>query len=143
MIYLSIITIINKLELHSLAEEALPVKENDLCARLKCGFYSQCKVVNGSPQCVCKKTCTKELDPKCGSDNVTYSNPCELRRVSCEEMRTINIVKDGECSKFILSRFSTWRICSREQAKSECDWLVMSSVLSSVAFSSVRANKFT
>ncbi len=27
-----------------------------------------------------------------------------------------------------LSRFSTWRIRSREQAKSECDWLVMSSV---------------
>ena len=27
-----------------------------------------------------------------------------------------------------LSRFSTWRICSREQAKSQCDWLVMSSV---------------
>ena len=27
-----------------------------------------------------------------------------------------------------LSRFSTWRICSREQAKSECDWLVMTSV---------------
>ena len=27
-----------------------------------------------------------------------------------------------------LSRFSTWLICSREQAKSECDWLVMTSV---------------
>ena len=27
-----------------------------------------------------------------------------------------------------LSRFSTWRICSREQAKNECDWLVMTSV---------------
>ena len=29
---------------------------------------------------------------------------------------------------FFLSRFSTWRICWREQAKSECDWAVMSSV---------------
>ncbi len=28
----------------------------------------------------------------------------------------------------VLSRFSTWRICSREQAKNECDWLVMTSV---------------
>ena len=27
-----------------------------------------------------------------------------------------------------VGRFSTWRICSREQAKNECDWLVMSSV---------------
>ncbi len=27
-----------------------------------------------------------------------------------------------------LSRFSTWRICSREQAKRECDLLVMTSV---------------
>ncbi len=34
----------------------------------------------------------------------------------------------GRLFKAVLSRFSTWRICSREQAKSECDWLVMSSV---------------
>ena len=27
-----------------------------------------------------------------------------------------------------LGPLSTWRICSREQAKSECDWLVMSPV---------------
>jgi hypothetical protein len=27
-----------------------------------------------------------------------------------------------------LSRFSTWRFFSRERAKSECDWVVMSSV---------------
>ena len=27
-----------------------------------------------------------------------------------------------------LSRFSTWRFFSREQAKSDCDWMVMSSV---------------
>ncbi len=30
--------------------------------------------------------------------------------------------------KFFSCRFSTWRIFSRAQAKSECDWLVMSSV---------------
>ena len=45
----------------------------------------------------------------------------------------------------ILSRFSTWRVCPREQAKSECDWLMMSSCLSpanQVASFSVRANKF-
>ena len=33
-----------------------------------------------------------------------------------------------EFNPTVLSPFSTWRICSREQAKSECDWLVMSSV---------------
>ena len=48
----------------------------------------------------------------------------------------------------LLSRFSTWRICSREQAKSECDWLVISSVFVAsqsckFGFFSVRANKFT
>ena len=41
-------------------------------------------------------------------------------------------LSDDNGSAFVLkshlSRFSTWRICSREQAKSECDWLVMSSV---------------
>ncbi len=34
----------------------------------------------------------------------------------------------GEGRTFTLSRFSTWPFFSREQAKSECDWLVMSSV---------------
>ncbi len=44
-----------------------------------------------------------------------------------------------------LSPFSTRRIFSREQAKSECDWLVMTSVFvasQSSCFFSVRANKF-
>ncbi len=41
-----------------------------------------------------------------------------------------------------LKPFSTWRICSREQAKSECVWLVMSSVFvanNQVAFFSLFA----
>ena len=43
------------------------------------------------------------------------------------------------------SWFSTWRICSRVQAKSECDWLVITSVFvasQSSCFFSIRANKF-
>ena len=70
-----------------------------LCADAKCEFHSECEVINGSAKCKCKKGCTREYNPKCGSDNITYGNPCELRRASCEEMREIEIVSDGECGE--------------------------------------------
>lgn len=79
--------------------QALPKTGNNLCELTECRFYSQCVVINGSAECVCDKGCTKELAPKCGSDNITYDNLCELKRASCEKMRDINVVNDGECGR--------------------------------------------
>ncbi|XP_028399649.1 neurogenic locus notch homolog protein 2-like isoform X2 [Dendronephthya gigantea] len=76
--------------------EALP-KANNPCELTECRFYSKCVVINGSAECVCDKGCTRELDLKCGSDNITYDNLCKLKRASCEDMREINVVNDGEC----------------------------------------------
>lgn len=43
--------------------------------------------------------CTKELNPVCGSDNVTYTNPCELE---CKNKKNngsckISIARKGAC----------------------------------------------
>ena len=72
----------------------------DLCAAVSCGFYSKCEVVDGSAKCVCDKACTEEFNPKCGSDGVMYTNPCELRRASCEQMKII-VATDGKCNSTI------------------------------------------
>lgn len=81
-----------------LTEEVLPKETMDKCASVTCGYHSECEVIDGNATCVCMKGCTRELDPKCGTDNVTYVNPCELRRTSCEQQREILVVKDGECN---------------------------------------------
>ena len=75
----------------------------DPCATVRCGFYSKCKVVDGNATCVCDKGCTREYNPKCGSDGVTYSNPCQLRTASCEQMKEITVVKDGKCESELLN----------------------------------------
>ncbi|WP_411027300.1 Kazal-type serine protease inhibitor family protein, partial [Salmonella sp. s54925] len=56
-------------------------------------------MIDGNAKCVCNKACTRELNLQCGSDGNTYSNPCALRRASCEQMKTITIAKAGRCVK--------------------------------------------
>ena len=72
----------------------------ELCAAMNCKFYSKCEVTDGTPQCVCQKACTRELNPQCGSDGKTYSNPCVLRAAACEEQKNITIAKPGKCGEF-------------------------------------------
>ena len=86
------------------------------CATVRCGFYSKCKVVDGNVACVCDKGCTREYKPKCGSDGVTYSNPCQLRTASCEQMKEITVVNDGKCeSELLLNKIQIISLNKTEQ----------------------------
>ncbi|GFY50836.1 hypothetical protein TNIN_474141, partial [Trichonephila inaurata madagascariensis] len=65
-----------------------------------------CVVKNGQPVCECP-TCAEEFEPVCGTDDISYTNPCKLKREACEQKTDIIIAHDGLCN-----------ICSTQQ----CDF---------------------
>ena len=58
--------------------------------------------MNGSRLCECPQICTRELDLVCGSDNLTYSNPCEMRVASCEKQELITKTYSGRCGEYTI-----------------------------------------
>ena len=76
----------------------------DTCASVKCGFYSECDIMNGSATCVCpgsgsRPSCSSEKDPVCGSDGVIYDNICHLKNASCVQQMMITPSLLGKCGK--------------------------------------------
>ncbi|KAI3382308.1 hypothetical protein SNEBB_002138, partial [Seison nebaliae] len=45
----------------------------------------------------CIKWCNRMLDQVCGSDNVTYSNPCTFEIAQCEDP-SLTKKNDGKCT---------------------------------------------
>ncbi|KYO31536.1 agrin isoform C [Alligator mississippiensis] len=63
------------------------------CGSTVCSFGSKC--VGG--QCVCLRCERQPFSPVCGSDGVTYDNPCELHVASCQQKKTIEVSRTGPC----------------------------------------------
>ncbi|GIY45046.1 hypothetical protein CEXT_776851 [Caerostris extrusa] len=58
--------------------------ERGPCYRYHCDFGAQCVLKGGSATCDCP-TCTEEFEPVCGTDGISYTNNCKLRREACEQ----------------------------------------------------------
>lgn len=77
----------------------------DLCADVKCRYGARCD--NG--RCICQHECPAATAQSgdvttmavCGSDGVTYSSECALRRASCTRGVDIELVHSGMCEDFV------------------------------------------
>ena len=41
-----------------------------------------------------------DLDGVCGSDHVTYRNPCDLRRAACVKRSNVTVISQLPCGEF-------------------------------------------
>lgn len=49
-------------------------------------------------RCVCNIDCSGyNMNPVCGSDGQSYSNPCQIREASCLKQAQINVKHLGQC----------------------------------------------
>ncbi|EFP07680.1 CRE-AGR-1 protein [Caenorhabditis remanei] len=90
-----------------LTQKDIFVKYNSVCEGCKdkkCDFYSTCVVGdNHKPECKCPDDCPlysmgqgKEV---CGTDAVTYSSECHLRKSACHQKKFIVMAFEGKCDE--------------------------------------------
>ncbi|XP_035210218.1 agrin-like, partial [Stegodyphus dumicola] len=81
------------------------------CSNYICSFGAICMLNNDIPGCVCP-SCTEEFDPVCGTDGMSYTNECKMKRESCEQRKEISIAYTGLCN-----------VCSHTQCEyyAECE----------------------
>ncbi|XP_022249393.1 follistatin-like isoform X2 [Limulus polyphemus] len=77
-----------------------PCKDSS-CDKVRCPGKRTCLLDQYlQPHCVrCRKQCPVKKRPRflCGSDNITYTSLCELRRATCKKGGTIKEIYKGRC----------------------------------------------
>ena len=70
------------------------------CNERNCQYGGQCTLdPNGLSRCECRIYCSREKDPICGTDGVTYKNPCQMRAARCQKQMDITRLHFGQCGR--------------------------------------------
>lgn len=84
-----------------------PDDQRDPCIGKLCSYGAQCMPsLDGlTARCLCPEHCDTFGDnvgstPVCGMDGHDYDNSCEMKRVSCREMKDIERKFDGRCGEY-------------------------------------------
>ncbi|KAL8198390.1 UNVERIFIED_CONTAM: hypothetical protein K2H54_008605, partial [Gekko kuhli] len=88
------------------------------CLSVECTFGATCVVKNQEAVCECQQLCQTVYDPVCGSDNLTYGNPCELEAMACALRKDIRVKHKGPCDRCGKCRFGA--ICEAETGRCVC-----------------------
>ena len=87
------------------------------CATVQCSEGHVCRMINGSPECICKPRCSskmKQLGPFCGTDGRKYKNYCSLLCHNCMYQQQVEISYFGKCrSKQIILKWQQMTILLR------------------------------
>ena len=70
------------------------------CVTVQCSEGHVCRVINGSPECICKPRCSskmKQLGPFCGTDGRKYKNYCSLLHHNCVYQQQVETSYFGKC----------------------------------------------
>ncbi|XP_050484807.1 agrin-like isoform X6 [Bombus huntii] len=99
------------------------------CEKTYCSWGATCVVSeNGKPLCQCPTDCPSTSEPVCGSDNMTYTNYCHLRKTSCLERKTTRVKNQGACEiKDPCAKLNCTQgaqcVRSRDGSKASCECL--------------------
>ncbi|XP_039223823.1 agrin isoform X4 [Crotalus tigris] len=88
------------------------------CLSVECQFGATCVVKNQEAICECQQMCQSIYDPVCGSDNLTYSNPCKLEAMACALRKEIHVKHKGPCDRCRKCQFGA--ICEAETGQCVC-----------------------
>ncbi|XP_043286401.1 agrin-like isoform X3 [Venturia canescens] len=68
------------------------------CEKTYCAWGAICVVSeSGRAQCQCPVDCPTIPAPVCGTDDVTYTNHCQLRQASCQRRKNTRVQHQGAC----------------------------------------------
>ncbi|XP_048504803.1 agrin-like isoform X3 [Athalia rosae] len=69
------------------------------CENKKCEHYAECDSDSGGEaRCICPRNCDNAVEtPVCGSDGITYTSECALKKASCTSATLIVVSYKGDC----------------------------------------------